>query len=59
MADDPKNTGAPDRDLVALEQDHEVRYWTGRFGVNEQQLRQAVQQVGNSVAAGERALQGR
>ena len=59
MADNMNDTGSPDRDRIALEQEHEVRYWTGRFGVSEQQLRQAVGQVGNSVAEVERALQGR
>lgn len=58
MADDPKNTGAPDSNLIALEQDHEVRYWTGKFGVTEQQLRDAVGQVGHSAAAVEQALRG-
>ena len=58
MADDPRNTGSPDRDRVALEQEHELRYWTERFGVSEQRLRDAVAQVGPSADAVGRALRG-
>ena len=51
MADDTRNTGAPDRDLVALGQEHEVRYWTERFGVGEARLQDAVAAVGHSADA--------
>ena len=51
MADDPKQTGAPDRDRVALGQDHELSYWSDRFGVSEERLRQAVIAVGHSAEA--------
>lgn len=50
MADNPKKTGEPDRSLVALGQAHEVAYWTKRFGVSENKLRNAVAAVGNSVS---------
>ncbi len=35
-----------DRARVDINQDHEVRYWTGRFGVTEEELRRAVAEVG-------------
>ncbi len=56
MSDDPKDRGAQDRSRISLEQDHEVRYWTQRFGVSEQRLREAVAAVGVSVDAVERHL---
>jgi hypothetical protein len=52
--DDRDNTGSPDRDLISLEQDHEIRYWTEKFNVTEALLRRAVAQVGHSAAAVER-----
>ncbi|WP_326914900.1 DUF3606 domain-containing protein [Sphingopyxis chilensis] len=50
MSDDPSNIGAPDRDLVSLSEDYEVRDWTKALGVSEQELREAVDAVGNSAA---------
>lgn len=37
-------------DLVSIEQKHELEYWTRRFGVSENQLRQAIEAVGDSTA---------
>jgi hypothetical protein len=56
MPDNTTNRGEPDRSRVSLEQDHEVAYWTKRFGVTRQQLEQAVKAVGNSVDAVQRQL---
>lgn len=56
MSDDSKNRGEPDRSLVSTSQDHEIRYWTHRFGVSEDKLRRAVAAVGNSVNAVEQWL---
>lgn len=39
-----------DRDLISLDQDHEVRYWTRALGVSEERLRDAVKRVGHSAA---------
>jgi len=50
MADSKGNTGSPDRDLINLEQDYEVRDWSESLGVTEQELRSAVQAVGNSAS---------
>jgi hypothetical protein len=48
MEDDPKKT-ALDRKFIAVDQEHEVFYWTNALGCTEQDLRKAVAAVGNSV----------
>lgn len=37
-------------------QEHEVHYWTERFGVSREELQRAVDAVGNSVSAVEQSL---
>jgi hypothetical protein len=59
MADDPKQTGNPDRQRISLSQPHEVRDWARKFGVSEEELKQAVAQVGNQADDVERQLRGR
>ena len=49
MADDKKSVGSPDRDLISLSEDYEIRDWTEALGVSEAQLREAVDAVGNSA----------
>ncbi|MCL6711472.1 DUF3606 domain-containing protein [Pseudoxanthomonas sp. z9] len=49
MSDDLTQRGEPDRSRIALNEDHEIRYWTERFGVSEGRLREAVKSVGNSA----------
>jgi hypothetical protein len=56
MSDDHKNRGEPDRSRISLHEDHEVRYWTERFGVTKEQLAVAVAKVGNSADAVRQAL---
>lgn len=56
MTDDPTKRGEPDRSLISLQQQHEIEYWSMRFGVSLEVLRQAVKAVGNSAAAVERYL---
>ena len=53
MPDDLKQAGAQDRSRININinEPHEVRYWTQRFGVTEEALRRAVAQVGVSVEA--------
>ena len=55
MSDDKSKTGA-DRKLISLEQPHELRDWTQSLGCTEQQLREAVKEVGNSADAVRRYL---
>ncbi|MBN8727705.1 MAG: DUF3606 domain-containing protein [Xanthomonadales bacterium] len=56
MSDDRSLRGAQDRLRVNVNEDHEVRYWTGKWGVTEQQLRDAVKRVGPMAKDVERAL---
>jgi hypothetical protein len=59
MADDKSNRGSPDRDRINLSQEHEVRYWSERFGVSPEQLKEAVRQAGPTVDAVEKQLRRR
>jgi hypothetical protein len=59
MADDKTNRGSPDRDRINLSQEHEVRYWSEKFGVSAEQLKDAVRQAGPTADAVERQLRGR
>lgn len=58
MADKTEDRGPQDRARISMDQDYEVRYWSEKFGVGEEQLRQAVESVGNSAAAVETYLAG-
>lgn len=51
MSDDLKERGPQDRSRINVNESHELRYWTKELGVNEDQLRAAVQAVGVSAAA--------
>lgn len=46
MADNLQDRGAQDRARVNVNEPHEVRYWTEKFGVSEEDLIQAVGVVG-------------
>jgi len=46
MADDPTLTRPRDAQRVNVSQEHELRYWTEKFGVSAEALRDAVKQVG-------------
>lgn len=56
MSDKLQDRGSPDRKRIALGEEREVRYWTERFGVSEDELHRAVEQVGNSVDEVEKRL---
>jgi hypothetical protein len=45
--DNKDKIGSPDRDRISLGEDHEVRYWTERFNVTKEQLKAAVDAVGD------------
>ena len=49
MADNLQDRGAQDRARVNINEEHEVRYWTEKFGVSEEDLIQAVSIVGVSA----------
>lgn len=49
MTDDRNSIGSPDRDRISLNEDYEIRDWTKSLGVSEDELREAVDAVGNSA----------
>jgi hypothetical protein len=59
MADNPNIRGQQDRSRINLSQEHEVRYWSQKFGCTEDELRKAVEAVGPNAAAVEKSLVGR
>ena len=46
MADNLSDRGARDRARIDVNQRHELQYWSKKFGVTEDELRKAVEQVG-------------
>jgi hypothetical protein len=56
MADDLKARGEPDRARVNVNEDHEVRYWTQKWGVTKEQLAAAVNKAGVAADAVAREL---
>ncbi|MFL6707342.1 MAG: DUF3606 domain-containing protein [Massilia sp.] len=51
MSDDLTKRGQQDRSRIAMQEPHEVRYWTETLGLNKEQLQELVDRVGNSAAA--------
>ena len=54
MADDTSVRSGQDRLRVNVNQDHELRYWSQKWGISQDQLRAAVGKVGPMVADLER-----
>ena len=46
MSDDTRKCGPQDGQRINMEQEHEVKYWTKRFGVSREQLQAAVWAAG-------------
>jgi hypothetical protein len=51
MPDNKSDRRPQDSSRIALEQEHELRYWTQRLGCTEEELREAVSNVGNGANA--------
>ena len=51
MSDDRLKRGQPDRSLINMSEDYEVKYWTKHLGVSREEMQRAVEKVGNSAAA--------
>lgn len=51
MSDDKLNRGQPDRSMINMGEDYEVKYWTKHLDVSREELQRAVDKVGNSAAA--------
>ena len=49
MSDNKKTIGNPDRLRINLSEDYEVQDWSKKFGVSAEELRKAVQAVGNNA----------
>ena len=47
MPDDKTKVGEPERSRLAADQDYEVGYLAGKYGLNAQQVRQLIARVGN------------
>lgn len=56
MSDDKNNRGSQDRSRINTSEDYELDYWTAKFGVSRDELRNAVDQVGSSADAVEEYL---
>ena len=59
MADNPNIRAPGDRDRINVNQDYELRYWSQKFGVSPDDLREAVNEVGPMADAVEKRLRGR
>jgi len=56
MPDDKSKVGRQDRERINIHEDYEVREWSKKLGVTSEQLKKAVQQVGDSAEAVRRQL---
>ena len=58
MSDDKNNRGGQDRSRISTSEDYELDYWTQKFGVSRDRLREAVEVVGSSADDVEEYLKG-
>lgn len=56
MADDKGKSGGQDRRRINVNEDYELRDWAKKFGVSQEELRQAVAKVGDRADDVERHL---
>jgi hypothetical protein len=49
MADDLTKRGEPDRIRINIHEEHELAYWTRKWGISRDTLREAVAKVGVMV----------
>lgn len=56
MPDDPTKTGGADRKRINPQEDYEVRYWSEKFGVTHEELKDVVKRVGPMADDVEKAL---
>jgi hypothetical protein len=49
MPDDLSKRGGQDRKRIDVSQEHELRSWSEKFSVSREQLKEAVQAVGDSA----------
>jgi hypothetical protein len=58
MSDDKTRANGQDRNRIDVSQDYELRDWSKKFGVSREQLKAAVQAVGDRAEAVETFLKG-
>ena len=56
MSDDTRNRGQGDRDRIDVSQEQECRYWSEKFGVSAEKIKDAVKDVGPMAKNVERYL---
>jgi len=54
--DNKEKSGSPDRDRINVNQDFELQYWSKKFKVSAEELKDAVKRAGTSVTAVEKLL---
>jgi len=59
MADNPNIRGQEDRQRIDVHQEHELRYWSEKFGVTPDDLKEAIEAVGPVVEDVEQRVRGR
>ena len=58
MSDNTQQRGGQDRERINVHQDHELRRWAKKFDATPEQLKEAVQAVGDRADAVEMHLKG-
>lgn len=58
MADNPAVRNGSDRERVNIHQEHELKYWSKKFDATPEQLKEAVQAVGDHADRVEAHLKG-
>lgn len=56
MSDNKNIRGPQDANRINVNEDYEVQYWTEKFGISSEELREAVMKAGTSVADVEQYL---
>lgn len=58
MADNPSIRSGSDRERINVNQEHELRHWAKKFDATPQQIKEAVQAVGDRADKVEMHLKG-
>ncbi|MET4141781.1 DUF3606 domain-containing protein [Pedobacter sp. UYP1] len=54
--DNKQKTGSPDKDRINVKESYELEYWSKKFKVTPDQLKQAVKSAGTSAIEVEKLL---
>lgn len=47
--DNKEKVGSPDRDRINVHEEYELQYWSKKFGVSHDELKEAVKAAGTSA----------